>query len=554
MARKGGLQLHLMGNDMRTFKGAACAAMVCAIMAVFAWDVEHDVIAQLAGEFLPDEIKRQFDFDDFARLIAYCHYPDMIECDGTGEPRRYRTLDETGAIVGEEDKEILRGQGFGNSGWFHRERGRAVCFALMAKAFRNGNHRNASFYLSVITHAVSDESALNHPPILQFVQYSRFKGVDYAIRKVEPGAKNVFGFRADGCVANRARQLLKDFRPTLPSRNFAEIMDALVAHCVEEGYYAGCKEGVISFGPLPEAQEALAQLVAMQVRAILTYAWAAWSLKGEWNLPDADFSARMSTRIRATNDAYDPAAQSVFDGVFDMSRNPRAPKATVGVVCEPYAMFSITRLSYVGRMLTASAARTLRDSGYAVRAIALRDLAKGLPSPKEMPFLFIDLGRDALMKGQAAAIKAYLEAGGRIIAVGGDDKSNVTGFAPHLVSHKDDEVPVSSKWALQNVEECKRMAVMFKGVRYPLKRNPNIDGFCKPYAMNSIAADVSVQPIAMLDNGRDTFTVAAKRGNVVWLSEYLLMPFVWSDDTSANWAEMRLDSFASKILLDAVER
>ena len=65
--------------------------------------------------------------------------------------------------------------------------------------------------------------------------------------------------------------------------------------------------------------------------------------------------------------------------------------------------------------------------------------------------------------------------------------------------------------------------------------------------------NASILPIAALDNGHETFTVAARRGNVVWLPAYLIMPFVWSDDTSADWAEMRLDSFASKILLDAVE-
>ena len=30
------------------------------------------------------------------------------------------------------------------------------------------------------------------------------------------------------------------------------------------------------------------------------------------------------------------------------------------------------------------------------------------------------------------------------------------------------------------------------------------------------------------------------RDNVAWLSEYLLMPFVWSDDTFADWVRPRL--------------
>ena len=63
----------------------------------------------------------------------------------------------------------------------------------------------------------------------------------------------------------------------------------------------------------------------------------------------------------------------------------------------------------------------------------------------------------------------------------------------------------------------------------------------------------SVVPFVTLDNGKDRFAVAARRGNVVWLSEYLLMPFVWSEDTTLDWNAMRLDSFAAEILMDAMK-
>ena len=51
----------------------------------------------------------------------------------------------------------------------------------------------------------------------------------------------------------------------------------------------------------------------------------------------------------------------------------------------------------------------------------------------------------------------------------------------------------------------------------------------------------------------DDVAAAARRGNVVWLSEYLLMPFVWSEDTTLDWNAMRLDSFAAEILMDAMK-
>ena len=35
---------------METFKVTVCTAMLCAVTAVFAWDVEHDEIARLTAE------------------------------------------------------------------------------------------------------------------------------------------------------------------------------------------------------------------------------------------------------------------------------------------------------------------------------------------------------------------------------------------------------------------------------------------------------------------------------------------------------------------------
>ena len=50
---------------MKTFKVTVCTAMLCAVTAVFAWDVEHDEIARLTGEALPAEIRAFFSFEDF---------------------------------------------------------------------------------------------------------------------------------------------------------------------------------------------------------------------------------------------------------------------------------------------------------------------------------------------------------------------------------------------------------------------------------------------------------------------------------------------------------
>ena len=88
---------------MKTFKVTVCTAMLCAVTAVFAWDVEHDEIARLTGEALPAEIRAFFSFEDFGVLTGNCHFPDMTE----SEPRRWRTVDDMARWVDAEDRAVL---------------------------------------------------------------------------------------------------------------------------------------------------------------------------------------------------------------------------------------------------------------------------------------------------------------------------------------------------------------------------------------------------------------------------------------------------------------
>ncbi|MBP8801795.1 MAG: hypothetical protein KBI41_09695 [Kiritimatiellae bacterium] len=536
------------------FRLTLTCVLAGALLPVWGWDVEHDEVAMLVGETLPAEIQSFFTFSDFGVLIAFCHYPDMTEWPRENGKRGYHSLEEIKERVGVEDAAILAQQGYKNSGWLHRERARATMMGLLARAFAKGEHTRAAFYISVLSHSVSDESALNHPPLLQFVQYSRFPGVDYALQKVEPGSKNVFGFRSDGPVVRRVREKLRNYVPHVPQGSFEAAVFGFVTDAVRQAGYAAEKEGKIAFSPRPEAEDALAELVAMQVRILVDMTATCWAHKSvDAPLPDAGFDAACRKEMDRLFSELDPAKQAVFDGIFDETLNPAQPKGVVGLVCEPYSMFARPGLSYVGRMITASAGRTLRDHGYAVKGIATRDLAKGLPPPTEMGAVMISLGQSGhLAPDGADALKRYRDAGGRLLVVGGSDPSDISGMKNLLEMRADDEVPVSRKWGIQNQDVWSNMVAVVDGVRTPLRRNPNIDGFCKPYASYAFKPGADVVPLAELDNGRTRFVVAARKGNVVWIPEYLLMPFIFSDDTTANWSAMRLDSFASRFFFYAL--
>ena len=539
-------------------KHVVIAAVTLACCVSLAWDVEHDEVAQLVGETLPAEMRGFFRFDDFAILMANCHAPDEIEWPMQDGSRRYRTSAEIEEVAGSRAVAVLRECGFADSaGWLHSPKARAAMMAAMARSFATGDNQGAAFCLSALTHSVSDQSALNHPPILQFVQYSRFDGVDYDLRKVEPGAKNVFGFRSDGYVVHRVRQMLKGFSPAAPKGGLQDAALALVADEVRQAAYAAEKEGVIAFAPRPEAEESLAQLVAMQVRALVTMAWTSWvNRAADAPLPASDFDARFSELVEAATRSLDPSSMGVFHGVFDESRNPVRPKGNLYVVCEPYASMQVGRLQFVGRMLGAAAARTARDNGWAVHGVSFWRIADSdvLPKPCDGVRLLLP-GGDGRWQGAeaiASKLRAWRESGGELIYVGGRDPLDISGFRPFLEEHRDDEIPASTKWGSQGAGDWRSMALVWRGRRYAQKRSANFDGFCKPICNVGIRAGFGIEAIVRFECGGKGFVAAARRGNAAWLPMYALMPFLYSDDTTANWREMRLDSLSSRIFMDVL--
>ena len=546
------------------------ACVVGAAMDACAWDVEHDEIAQLVGESLPAEIKASFDFDDFGVLMAFCHFPDMTEW----EPRRFRDLDDLEAIVGPEDCAIIAARGF-HGYWMHTEVGKATFMALMARAFGRGDHRRAAFYLSALTHPIGDESALNHPTILNFIQYCHYKGVSFGTKKVEGGAKNVFGFRSDGGVMRKVRERLRGYRPSVAKgEDFRAQQLTVCVDAVNQSAYAAEKEVAIAFGR-PGAEDALADLVARQVKTLVDIAWTCWVNRApDAALPYDDFQARFDRAADAATAKLDPARQAAFADLFDEKLNPVNPKGTVAVVCEALGLRSSGAQSYVGRMVLGACGRTLRDKGYAVRGYDFRKLREGVLDVRKTPLLVVAAGYRPPADEPARALIAYRKAGGRIIYISGQDPTSandrkasglplvcghgdpkdISGFADLLVDRRAEELPVSPGWASEGAcPDWRKMAVEIGGVRYSLRRDANGDGYAKPACAQEIRLGEGVEALAFLDNGESRFCVAARKGNVTWLPVYLLSPFLFSDVTALDFAALRLDPFAERVLLGVID-
>lgn len=508
-----------------------------------AWGGGHDGVAELLCEFLPTEIRAGFTPEDLALVKEHCHYPD--------EP--YKNLEEITEIIGPEDAGVLKSFGYSKSGWLHSYRGISVSFLLLRKAFHEKNYHNAAFYLSVLSHSVSDQGALNHTPILHFIINTRFEGITY-------GTKRTFDFFLVDGIHSKIQKQLQDWQPERLGETFTESVYALVLDNYSQGEMSSVVETDISFGTPEQAEDGMAKLVVSQLKTLLNATYSAWKFaNSEEELTPAVF-AEINHREEARRRQGTPENQAVFRGLFDENLNPAEPKATIGLVCEPFGSFHRLALSYVGKMLTASSGRTLRDHGFAIRPMNLWTLEKTeLPDPKEMPILLLFAGSCDISKEIADTIRRYSERGGKLLYVAGKDPWNLTGMADLLVKRANDEVPVSALWAIQNEDVFGAMRITFSpklpalsASEHRFRRNPNFDGFCKPICLFQIRETDAVEPLAWLANGRETFCVSARNGQAVWIPEYLILPLLFSDETTLRWTDMRLDSFGEKVLLETI--
>jgi len=527
-------------------------------VSAFAWGAGHDAVARLLEEFMPAEVKAFFTPEDLKNLETFCHYPDLPN----------KTLEQTAEIVGPEDAAILKAFGYSCSDWLHRHPGRAASYVLLTKAFREGNRKNAVFYLSELSHSVSDQGAVNHTPILQFTTYSHLEGVNYGVRnscELNLGNENV----------NRLiHERLRGFQPELLAESFSESVFALVLDCYKQAEISAEIEVQIGFGERAESEAVMARIAAEQLESILNMTLSAWHFaqareKTEFT---PETLAEIHPREEARRREGKPEIQAVYDGLFP-EEGEEVAKPYVGLVCEPFGSFHVKALSYVGKMLVASAGRTLRDHGYAARGVSFWRMEhhfgddassvvnEPLPDPAEMPVLVIFAGHCQMPDGIAETIRDYTKRGGKLLWVGGRDPKNLTGFGNALVQCADDEVPTSSKWGIQNEDVWRKMSVRFApemnslGTEpYKLVRNPNFDGFCKPVCLYKIVEGEGVKPLAWLNNGRETFCVSAVNEQSAWVPEYLLLPFIFSDATTLRWTELRLDPFAEKVVLETVRQ
>ena len=528
----------------------------------FGWGSGHDVLSTLLQEYLPAEIQQTLSPSDRKGLVQWSHYPDLP----------MKTREDMELILGVQDVAFLFDNGMKNSMWFHSDTGQVCSFVLLTKAFREKNGTRAAFYMSELSHSVGDEGALNHTPMNNMLQcmvsknlapvpFDHLKDVKMNPSDLHLGQK---------VILDRIRAELKNYKPKILTRDFHEFVYlALLSEC-ESGVLSTRLEEQITYGKdKTQWEDGFTQLGVYQIKLLLDLCYTMWIISrsdSEIAIPEnwqKVYTTRLEKRIAQCNAEED----SVFRELY-VTKSSSPNKGNVGLLLEPYSLFGPggTKLSFVGRVITAAAGRTLRDAGYGIVPLNLPTvIEKGLPSPKEVPVLLLCSGRYQKTGSLSEHLHKYRKEGGKLVWIGGTDRDHLTDpIGKSLRPRKNEELPVSTKWSLQNEDVLDKMEISFAGPfekqlgnkKYHYRINPNINGFAKAACAVSIdLTDSKVEPLVWLNNGNEKFCIAAgtKDKEIVWLPEYLLFPYTIAPDTTIGYfPAARLDSFGGPIVVEAV--
>jgi hypothetical protein len=229
------------------------------------------------------------------------------------------------------------------------------------------------------------------------------------------------------------------------------------------------------------------------------------------------------------------------------------------------------KLGFSSKFISASAARTLKQNGISCMPVSYREFSEeGLPSPEKMPIFIICNGKKTLTKNTSSNLDAYIKNDGKVIWIGGKDLKLFGTLSKALYEEKDESIPVSRRYGLQNAETVKNAEIVFEGPMakalgkkvFTFRDNPNTRaGWQKPWFPYGIKTEnKELLPLCELKTDGRTFCIAAAAKNekgkfqFVCLPEYLVSPFLLSDDDHMpDWSQPTLDSVSAVVLLESIK-
>ena len=526
---------------------------------LLAWGEGHIVHIDLVLDYLPTEISTFLKSETVLPAQKWGKFPDGM--------KKHIVQKDVVNTIGKAEAEFI--DSFARSQYFwHHDNAKCMAFLLLAKAFRENNPKSASFYLGVLMHSIADMSALNHGPLLQYLTFYQYNP------KAFPNVNlDINVYKESPEIRKRTKEILSDFIPDRSQKNFSDVIARLYTQSAFDSAYLSKIENKIAIEEKGKKYsdayvETFSRLIDYQVRLCVNIICSAWNFgKSDIPLNPKDFLSADLKKMELPSDIkikikrilIDFSKQrklsddSVFEGLCDETKTP-----AIAFIVEKSGIMDRSAIGLKTKFLASISARYLKNSGKNIKLIDIADLKNFDLSPTKYPILVIsDLTGMRFKK----YIEKYVDDGGKIIIMGGKT-ADFSGLQQYCKTRPNNETPASTAWGVVNVEEIKKMSLIFKHDfahlaknEIAFKRNPNVVGWYKPVSNIEILPSPKVVPLIDLRYGdaQQTYIVSAGFKNhrdkifAIWLPQYLLMPTLFSDDVGQDWSKPVLDSFSAPI-------
>ena len=452
----------------------------------------------------------------------------------------------------------------------HSPKGQAVAFILLVNAFRDNDAQRIAFWSACLLHALADEAACNHDPLIHYATYAFTSGY-----RLKTGAGVGLDF-SDVARTPEGKELVRrlaaaeTWRP-LPSDPDEALLAIMLSGLESNAYMTRRGSTIAASFALDATQEQLAAAkTALAELGVHGAARGRDVIRSAKELAQRGTIPKLTSQLEAefgNRKAVQAATRPLSDdSLYADLLKSQAPdnQSAIGVLVEPSITMDAACFSFGAKLITAAAARSMRLAGVPFRLVDVRNLEKKPAlNPQETPVLVVCAGPFNVGKAAKDALAAYATAGGRFLWIGGEHGGLLGKLSENLIKADPATLPVSSQYGQDTpVSETARFRFLaeFKEALgeqpYRFVHNPNTKaGWQVPRCSYVLRSAVGVAVLAEMHLPDKTLPVAGAwmgpdgKAKAIFIPEYLIAPYVLSDeDTIPDLSRPTLDKVGSRIL------
>jgi len=529
---------------------------------LLAWGSGHNDHTKFVLGVLPEEITNFFPEEIKKKMITHwSHYPDS-----------FQNFDNEKNIISEDSMKILKKYKITCRYKLHSAKGKAISFILLTKSFKEKRREEAAIWMGSILHAIADEGACNHDPLIHVI-YCAFKG-GYKIKMGKGCGMDLSNIARTDEGKKIIMGLLSNFKPKILSNNPEEaiiqiMMTGVICNdfMTQRGariaatYSLNATEKIMNDG-----KKALAELGADNTRHAANVVITAWEY------------AKKGIKVELTEKTWEKFVEREkqfiknrpiqHDSIYSGLLNVPQIFPSVGVIIEPSQTMNRAHFSFGAKYILSAVMRELKNINISYLPIDIRNVEKnGLLPPEKIPVLVMCPGSFYTSTAVKKSIKSYLDNGGKLFLIGGCSTypTMLGEYSNYL------EKTADRRWPFK-IDILPKVSIIFLGEfknllgnkKYHFVNNPYTPaGWQRPYCNVIIKSGFNQKSIELLAEMSfeeekkivsACFSDSSGERKIIFVPEYFIAPFLISGENSIeDPSKPILDNVGRKILIGSLK-